>query len=182
MSILPDPLHPAIVHLPIALAVLVPVFTLGALVAIRKGLAVRWAWSVPVAMLAMLLLSGWAALQTGGRDEDRMEDVVGKAAVESHEEAAEGFLVATGVVLLLGAAGFVRGQRGTVLRGAAAAGTLVLLGLGYNVGHSGGSMVYRDAGVTAEGAQTGAARAVADQSSAEEDDDDDDDDAGGAKR
>jgi uncharacterized membrane protein len=36
MNVLPTPLHPLIVHLPIAMTVLLPLFGLGALIAIRR--------------------------------------------------------------------------------------------------------------------------------------------------
>jgi hypothetical protein len=37
ISLVADPLRPAVVHLPIALTLLVPVFAVGALWAIRRG-------------------------------------------------------------------------------------------------------------------------------------------------
>jgi hypothetical protein len=181
MSILPSPLHPAIVHLPIAIAVLLPLFALGALWAIHKGVRSMWAWGVPVSLLSLLLLSGLAAKQTGGADGERMEHVVGEQAVESHEEAAEGFIVATGAVLALALVGFARARVGTIARGVTAAGTIALLGLGYNVGHSGGAMVYRD-GSTLSASSMGAPasgselRSGADANAEDDDDADDEDD------
>lgn len=142
MSILPVPLHPAIVHLPIAIAVLAPLFVIGALVAIRRGVRAVWAWGVPVALLSILMLSGWAALQTGGSEGERVERTVGEPAVEQHEEAAEGFLVAAGLVLVISLAGFARGRVGGSARLVTALGTVGLLAIGYNVGHSGGTLVY----------------------------------------
>jgi uncharacterized membrane protein len=161
MFALPSPLHPAIVHLPIAIAVLAPIFALGALWAIHRGVRAVWAWGVPVALLSILMLSGWAALQTGGAEGERVEKVVGESAVETHEEAAEVFLVATGVVLLLAIPGFAKGRTGTIARGVTAAGTIVLLGVGYNVGHSGGALVYRN-GQTGGSANQSADAAAAD--------------------
>lgn len=144
MLSLPSPLHPLMVHLPIALTVLVPLFAIGAMWAIRRGVAFQRAWGLAVGMLAMLFLSGWLALQTGQQEEERVEDVVAESAIEVHEEAAEGFLVWTGVVLLIAAAGLLRGRSGAVARGVATLGTLMLVGAGYNVGHSGGNLVYRE--------------------------------------
>ncbi|HEX6942959.1 MAG TPA: hypothetical protein VF128_08515 [Gemmatimonadaceae bacterium] len=37
MSLIPNPLHPAVVHLPVAIAVLVPIVAVAALVFIRRG-------------------------------------------------------------------------------------------------------------------------------------------------
>ena len=144
MFSLPSPLHPLMVHLPIALTVLVPLFAGGALWAIRKGVGFKRAWGFAVAMLTLLLMSGWLALQTGEREEERVEDVVAESAIEQHEEAAEGFLVATAAVLIIASAGFLRGRPGSIARGVATLGTLTLVGAGYNVGRSGGNLVYRE--------------------------------------
>jgi uncharacterized membrane protein len=59
---LPNPLHPAIVHFPIVLAFQLPIFALGALWAIRHGARFRRAWLVPVALSAALVLSSWVAV------------------------------------------------------------------------------------------------------------------------
>lgn len=50
---LPNPLHPAVVHFPIVLAVLLPLFVIGALWAIRRGAAPLRAWSLPLAMAGL---------------------------------------------------------------------------------------------------------------------------------
>lgn len=94
-------------------------------------------------------MSGWVALQTGQAEEEKVEEVVSENAIETHEEAAEGFLVATGMVLLLASAGLLRGRPGTVARGLATLGTVALIGAGYNVGHSGGALVYSEGAATA---------------------------------
>ena len=73
---LPNPLHPVVVHFPIVLAVLAPFVALGALWAIRRGTLARRAWSIPAAVLGALVVSGWVAAQTGEREEDRVERVV----------------------------------------------------------------------------------------------------------
>ncbi len=52
---LPDPLHPAIVHLPIALSVFMPLFALVAAVVIRRGALPARAWG-GVALLALALV------------------------------------------------------------------------------------------------------------------------------
>ena len=154
---LPNPLHPAIVHFPIVLGVLAPVAAFGVLLAWRRARGGRGLWAIPAGLLAALTLSAWLAIQTGEREEDRVEKVVGEAPLETHEEAAEVFLWVAGAVALLSLAGFVRGLPGTVGRGVTAAGTLVVLGAGYQVGRSGGALVYEHgaAQAYAPGAGTG---------------------------
>ncbi|MBK8250057.1 MAG: hypothetical protein IPK85_22090 [Gemmatimonadetes bacterium] len=144
MLTLPSPLHPLFVHLPIALTLLIPAFAVGALVAIRRGTTPRRAWGITVALMAVLVGSSWAALKTGEREEEMVEDVVSESAIHGHEEAAEAFLLATGVVLLVGAAGLLNGRLGMVARGVATAGTLALVGAGWQVGHTGGTLAYRE--------------------------------------
>lgn len=142
-SLIPTPLHPAIVHLPIALTLLLPIFALGALWAIRRGVRANRAWGVTTALFAALSLSAWAAVQTGQAQEERVEDVVAEAPFESHEEAAESFLLLSLGVLGIAAIGLSAGKIGSAARVAGTVGSAVLLVAGYQVGHSGGQLVYR---------------------------------------
>jgi uncharacterized membrane protein len=141
-NLLPSPLHPAVVHLPIALTLLVPIFAIGALIAISRGAKVLKSWSIAAAMLGALSLSAWVSLETGQDQEEKVEAVVPEQAFETHEEAAEAFVAVSLVVLGIAGAGLVGGRVGTVARYAATAGTLALVVAGYNVGHSGGKLVY----------------------------------------
>ena len=73
---IPDPLHPAMVHFPIALASLVPMFAILAAIAIRAGWISARAWLVVVLMQAMLAGSAWVAHETGENEEEKVEKVV----------------------------------------------------------------------------------------------------------
>ena len=101
----PYPLHPAIVHFPIALFILAPIVALGSLWAIRKGARPVRAWGLTLAVLGALFITTWLAVETGENDEDVVERVVPRGAVHEHEEIAETFLLLTGVVLVVSAAG-----------------------------------------------------------------------------
>jgi uncharacterized membrane protein len=136
------PLHPIVVHFPIVLAVLLPIFALGALWAIRKGTTPLRAWSVPAALAAALALSAFVAVQTGETEDERVESVVPDQPLETHEEAAESFLMLSGGLALLTAAGLVRGRIGGVARGLGTAGAVGLVAVAAYVGHSGGKLVY----------------------------------------
>ncbi len=146
-NLIPNPLHPAIVHLPVALAVILPLFALGALWFIRKGAKPARAWGVTAVLLAFLALGAVAAVQTGGQQEKQVERTVGEAAIEQHEEAAELFEISSIVVLAIGLIGLANGKIGQVGRVAATLGTLVLFGMVWQVGHSGGRLVYGAGGV-----------------------------------
>ncbi len=139
---LPDPLHPAIIHFPIVLVFLLPIFAVGALWAIRRGSAIRRAWAIPVAFSAALALSAWAAVETGESQDDKVEDIVPGAAMDKHEDGAELFLNLSGVLVLVTAAGFAPGIAGRSARLIATAGAAGMVVLGASVGHSGGELVY----------------------------------------
>ena len=62
---LPNPLHPAVVHFPLVLAFLLPIFAIGAIWAIGRGARPRRAWSIPLAVALSLAASAWAAVETG---------------------------------------------------------------------------------------------------------------------
>jgi len=140
---LPDPLHPAVVHFPIVLAFLLPIVALAALWRIRRGRATRPVWGIAVATAAALSGSSWLAVETGEADEERVERTVAEAPLESHEEAAQRFLALSGGVLLLAGAGLLPGGLGAAARLATSAGALGLLLAVALVGHSGGQLVYR---------------------------------------
>src|SRR6185369_12870473 len=61
----PLPLHPIVVHLPIALAVLMPVLSAGLLAAWWRGLLPRRTWMIAVLLQGLLLVSGVVSLRTG---------------------------------------------------------------------------------------------------------------------
>ncbi len=159
-SILPSPLHPAIVHLPMALAVLIPVFAIGALWAVKRGAQPLRAWGIAVALFATLSLSSWAALETGGDADEKVESVVPEAAIGTHEEAAERFLGLSVIVLGVAALGLFKGRVGGIARGAATVGALGLLVAGWNVGHSGGALVYKYGAANAYMADSAGVRVV----------------------
>ena len=141
-SLIPTPLHPAVVHLPIALAVIAPLFAVGALIVIARGAKPVASWGIATAMVAMLAMSSYVALETGEDQEDKVEAVVPEAAFETHEESAERFFQLSLVVLGISALGFLPRTAGTGARIVATAGTLALVVAGYQVGHSGGELVY----------------------------------------
>jgi len=140
---LPNPLHPAVVHFPLVLAMLLPLVAVASLYAIRKGTRPMVAWGITTVVSAMLLVSSWVSLETGEEQEERVEDVVSEHVIDSHAEAAQLFMFIAGGVLLVTVAGLARGKIGTSFRIAASAATLAVVGAAINVGHSGGQLVYR---------------------------------------
>jgi len=152
------PLHPKLVHLPIALAVLMPLITTGLLLAWWRGALQRRTWIVAIALQTMLVGSGLLAMRSGEADEERVESTVSKTAIHAHEEAAEGFVFASaGVLALTLGAGLIRRERAALaIGGTAVAGTLVVLALGYRTGQAGGELVYRHGAAAALATEQGA--------------------------
>lgn len=159
--------HPKLVHLPMALAVLVPLFAGGLALAWWRGWLPRRAWWVAVALQALLFASAVAATQSGERDEERVERVVGDGPIEAHEEAAERFTAAAGVTAVLMVLGGLLGPRlAPFAVGLGLLGSLAGLGLGVRTGAAGGELVYvhgaAAAHVGAAGATGGGGEADAD--------------------
>lgn len=135
------PLHPVMVHLPLALSLLMPLVAVVAAWAIWTGRLGRRAWLAVAALQFLLVLSSVVAIQTGEREEDRVERVVPEAALHLHEEYAEQFAWGGAVVLAFTLVAFVPGAtRGFAL--ASLIGTLAVAALAVRVGHAGGQLVY----------------------------------------
>jgi hypothetical protein len=109
---LPNPLHPAVVHFPIVLMLFLPVIALVTLWAIRRGANARWAWAIPFVVAGLLTLSSWVSVETGEEQSERVERVVPEQPMESHEEFAEVFFMLSGAVLAVAAAGMLNGRIG----------------------------------------------------------------------
>jgi uncharacterized membrane protein len=137
-----QPLHPVVVHFPIVFMVLLPIAAMAAIFAIRRGAPVRRAWLPVTGLAAALALSSWLAVETGEREEDVVEKVVAESAIHDHEESAEIFFPLTIAGLLIVSAGLLNGRPGRLLRSTAVIAALGISVAGYQVGHSGGELVY----------------------------------------
>ena len=168
------PLHPAVVHLPLALAMLMPLVAAGVTWAWFTGRLTAGAWIGVVALQALLLGSSLVAINTGQHDEERVESVVAESAIESHEEAAEQFAWASGVTLLMAALVLAFRKHGAarVFAGVSMVAMLAVAGLALRVGHAGGQLVYVQGAASAYAqANTGAGGARAPQGVVDRDDD-----------
>lgn len=139
---MPTPLHPAVVHFPIVLAVLLPLLTLAGVLLSRRTGAGKGPWVAVVTFAVLLPLAAWGAMATGEQQEDTVEAVVGEAPLHGHEEAAEAFLSVAVVLATVALAGLLPGVAGTVARVASVPVAVLVLGFGYRVGSSGGELVY----------------------------------------
>lgn len=157
------PLHPAIVHLPLGLAFLLPALALGLAWALWTGRVRPRAWAVLVALQTILLAAGIVAMKTGEREEDRVERLVPETAIEEHEALAEQFLWATGATLGISALVLVlpwpATRRMALLL--TVAGAIAVTAAAVRVGHAGGRLVYVHNAGAAYSAGTSAAGGIA---------------------
>ena len=140
---LPDPLHPAVVHFPIALALLAPLVALIVGLAIRSRAVGPRGWMLVVLLQALLAGSAWLAVETGEDEEERVEKIVAERHIEEHEEAAERLLALAAAALAVSLAGLATGRLGVAGRVATIAVGAVVVAGAVAVGHSGGELVYR---------------------------------------
>jgi hypothetical protein len=150
------PLHPAIVHVPLGLAFVLPFLTLGLTFAMWRGVVPHRAWVIAVALQATVVAAGGVARWAGERDEKRVERIVGDPAIEAHEHAAEAFLWGASIVLVVAATVLILPSRAAIgIAAATAVGTLVVAALAYDTGKAGGELVYARGGAAAFAAGAG---------------------------
>ena len=77
------PLHPKLVHLPIALSVMMPFIAGGISAAMRREWLPARAWVLVVVLQAVLPLSGLAAANSGEGDAERVEQVVPRTELDA---------------------------------------------------------------------------------------------------
>lgn len=136
------PLHPMVVHFPIVLSILLPIFALATLWAIRSRGSARL-WAIPFALAVALAGSAFVALRTGENEEERVENVVPERVLHQHEEAAERFLVFAAILAGITLLGMLGGTIGSAARLVATAGSFVIVFAGFQVGKAGGELVYQ---------------------------------------
>ena len=136
----PDPLHPAVVHFPIALLIV------GAGLATFAVIFRRWA--LPAAVILVLGAAGAiVAVQTGEREEHRLPEMTGEVheAFENHEHAGKKVRNFSLVAALLALLSVLAARSRMLARLLAAATAVVALMTAYHVaqaGHYGGALVY----------------------------------------
>ncbi len=143
MSLIPDPLHPAVVHFPIVLILL---GTVAAIVAAfwRGGHLPRFA----ALLLALGALGTWAAVESGESSGSLLESSSPQleALVDAHQSWASRTLTATIVAAVAAVASVLVGRWPRYARAVAvvaAIASAIAAYAVYETGHRGGALVYR---------------------------------------
>jgi uncharacterized membrane protein len=139
---IPDPLHPAMVHFPVALAALVPMLAVLAAFAIYRGWFPVRIWLAVVLLQGMLAGSAWVAQWTGENEEERVEKVVLEKHIEAHEDAADQLVLLAAATFGVSALGLLGGTLGTAGRIASLLAMAIVGAASVNVGRLGGELVY----------------------------------------
>lgn len=140
-----SPLHPAVVHLPLGLAFVVPLLALVVAVGIYRDWFSKRVWTLVILLQALVLAGGLVSANLGEREEERVEKVVAESVIEQHEERAELFNILAGCTLGFSILPLILRKRQwlaftmvvTVVL------TVAVLGVGVLTGKSGGELVYR---------------------------------------
>jgi uncharacterized membrane protein len=142
------PLHPSLVHVPIALAVLMPFILIGLLIFIRRGSLPAGAWWIGVLLQATLVIGSLSAIASGHKEEERVEDAVPHESIEKHEHLAGAMTAGGLVVLVLSAAALRKTKATTMLQIASIAVAFVVMNLAAATGHEGGELVFKHGAAT----------------------------------
>lgn len=143
MFSIPDPLHPAVVHFPIALLLV------GALLSLLAVIFRHWA--LPTALILVLGAAGAiVAVETGERAEHDAGKIVGQAhdLLELHEHAAErtrNLAIVTSLIAVVGLFATKIPLLRRILAGITAVGALITAYQVVQTGHYGGQIVYKHA-------------------------------------
>ncbi|NVB82898.1 MAG: hypothetical protein HOV81_31260 [Kofleriaceae bacterium] len=138
------PLHPKLVHVPMALCVVMPMVAILIWVGVSRGWFTPRAWLIAAVLQCTTFGGAIAALKSGEEDGEKVEGYASEEALETHEHRAYWFVCVAGAnVALCGAAFLLHRDRRQGLVGACAiVGLFVGAYAGYLVGDAGGRLVY----------------------------------------
>ena len=138
------PLHPAVVHVPLGLAFVMPLVAAAFTWAIWRGKLPRGAFAIVAGLQLVLAVAGFVAMDLGQDDSKQAATVAPRHAIHEHEEAAEALVwVSVGVLAVALATLFVPRSKAPVLAAIATAGTLAVTALAIDAGRKGGELVFR---------------------------------------
>ncbi len=143
------PLHPAVVHLPLALTFVLPALIIVFIWAIRSGKMSREMWVVIVGLQLLITASGYISLELGETDEEKVSKVAGILLMQTHEQTAEIFVGTTVVSLAVGVVAiFLQAQFQIYARLGVLVLSLISCVFAFKTGQLGGEIVYAQNGAS----------------------------------
>jgi uncharacterized membrane protein len=140
------PLHPAIVHVPLGVAVILPIVAAALTVAVWRGRLPRSVLAVVAGLQLIVATGGLVAMKLGHADERQAALTAPRHAIHEHEEAGEAFVwVSIGVLAVAVASLVVPARAAAAVAAVTTAGTLAVAALGVNAGEKGGELVFHHA-------------------------------------
>lgn len=144
------PLHPMIVHFPVAMTFILPFLVIVFAYMIKINKMTPKGWLIIVGLQLAVVITGYISLETGETEEHTVEKVVSKDLIHDHEEAAEIFVGSTVLALVLSiGVFFIRKEFQLPIKLGIALIGLVSCYLAYKTGALGGELVYKHGAASA---------------------------------
>lgn len=143
MNLVPNPLHPAVVHFPIVLLLLGSVVAVAAVFLRKHGVP-----AVAAGLLVLGALGTWGAVQSGKSDGGLVENTAPQVngLVDEHEAWAKRTLMISIFAAFAAGGSVLTARWPRVARTVAVVAALISLAAAYGIyetGHRGGALVYR---------------------------------------
>jgi uncharacterized membrane protein len=142
------PLHPLVVHFPIVLGTLLPIFGILVWWGIKQKVVPQKAWSLVVIFAFVYTVSSLVAVELGEKDEEIVEKIISERVIEEHEEAGELIPWIGGTLFIFSLIGYIR-KKSDRLRLTLAILSLLAVYPLIETGHTGGKLVYKYGAVIA---------------------------------
>lgn len=144
------PLHPFLAHIPLVLALFMPLILWVIIFLIAKKKISTQSWWVAVTIQLLIVIFAYIALSSGENEEDLVAQFVSKRFIGKHENIAEVFsglsVILLGVMIVIN---FVQEKIAKNLRIIAAVFSIVPLAFGLYTGRLGGQIAYAYGGAEA---------------------------------
>ncbi len=134
------PLHPSVVHVPLGIALVLPLVAVLMFLGILRGLLPARSWWVILVLQAVMLTAGFVAQSSGEKDEEVVEEIVPEEAIHDHETKAKQFILTMDLAVLLsiGALATAAAKVGRLVLILATLATFLTAGMAMRTGHAGG--------------------------------------------
>jgi uncharacterized membrane protein len=138
------PMHPAVVHVPLGIAVAMPVLAVLCAIGIVRGLLPARTWWLVLVLQVIMLGAAFVAMRSGEEDEESVEEIVAEEAIESHEDKAKQFVISINLAVVLSIATLATGalKVGRLILVLATLATFLNAGMAIRAGKAGGELVY----------------------------------------